>query len=41
MKIELSEHEINIILNALSEKPYKDVHYIIQHILDQVTKNTE
>ena len=38
MLIELSKYEINMILFALEEKPYKDVKAIIAHIKEQLNE---
>lgn len=38
MKIELTQYEINYILNLLAEQPYNEVAAIIQHIKEQIEK---
>lgn len=38
MVINLEEHEITTILDALSEKPYKDVAAIIRRIVNQMAE---
>lgn len=40
MNINLEEHEITIILDALSDRPYKDVASIIRRIVNQMAEET-
>ena len=38
MSINLSEHEISIILDALSKRPYMEVAALIRKIVEQTSK---
>ena len=41
MKIDITNHEITIILKALSTKPYMEVAALIRKIVEQTSKKEE
>lgn len=41
MKINISRHEVTVILNALKEQPYKDVAALIRKIVEQASTSKE